>query len=37
MFSPTLIDIDLVELRNYPFMISLNKCNGSCNGFPRKI
>ena len=28
---PTLIDLNPVELNYYPFMISLDKCNGSCN------
>ena len=28
---PTLIDLNPVELKYYPFMISLNKCTGSCN------
>ena len=27
----TLIDLNLIELNYYPFMISLDKCNGSCN------
>ena len=27
----TIIDMNLVELKYYPFMISLNKCTGSCN------
>ena len=27
-----LFDLNLVELNYYPFMISLDKCNGSCNG-----
>ena len=27
----TLFDLNPVELNYYPFMISLNKCNGSCN------
>ena len=31
MVRPTLIDLNLIELNYYPFMISLNKCNGSCN------
>ena len=31
MVRPILIDINPVELKNYPFMISLNKCSGSCN------
>ena len=29
--SPTLTDLNLVELNYYPFMISLDKCNGICN------
>ena len=28
---PTLIDMNLVELKCDPFMISVNKCTGSCN------
>ena len=28
---PTLIDLNLVEM--YPFMITLDKCNGNCNYF----
>ena len=28
---PTLIDLNPVELKYYPLMISLNKCTGSCN------
>ena len=31
MATPTLIDLNLVELKYYPFMISLDKCGGSCN------
>ena len=27
---PTLIDVNPLELKYYPFMISLNKCTGSC-------
>ena len=30
MVRPTLIDLNPVELKYYPFMISLDKCNGSC-------
>ena len=37
MVKPTLIDINPVELKYYPFMISLNKCTGSCNVFSPKI
>ena len=31
MVRPTLIDINPNELKYYRFMISLNKCAGSCN------
>ena len=31
MIIPTLIDMNPNELKYYPFMISLNKCTGSCN------
>ena len=31
MVRPTLIDINLVEFKYYPFIISWNKCTGSCN------
>ena len=31
MVRPTLIDLNPVELKYYPFMISLDKCPGSCN------
>ena len=31
MIRSSLIDLDLVELKYYPFMISLYKCSGSCN------
>ena len=31
MATPTLIDLNLVEFKYYPFMISLDKCSGSCN------
>ena len=31
MVRPTLTDLDLVELKYYPFMISLDKYTGSCN------
>ena len=30
MVRPTLIDLNPVELKYYPFMISLDKCSGSC-------
>ena len=28
---PTLIDLNTIELKYYPFMISLDKCSGNCN------
>ena len=31
MVRPTFIDMNPVALKYYPFMISLNKCTGSCN------
>ena len=31
MVRPTLINMNPVELKYYPFMVSLNKCTGSCN------
>ena len=31
MTRPTLIGLNPVELNYYPFMISLDKCGGSCN------
>ena len=30
MVRPTL-DLNFIELNHYPFMISLDTCNGSCN------
>ena len=30
MVRPTLVDMNSVELKYYPFMITLNKCTGSC-------
>ena len=30
MVRPTIINMNPVELKYYPFMISLNKCTGSC-------
>ena len=33
MCRSTLIDLNPIELNNYPFMISLDKCNGTCNVF----
>ena len=37
MDRPTLIDMNPAELEYYPFMISLNKCTGSCNVLSPKI
>ena len=37
MVRPTLIDMNPVELKYYPFMISLNKCTVSCNVLSPKI
>ena len=31
MIRPILIDLNLVEIKYYTFMISLDKCTGSCN------
>ena len=31
MVRPTLIDLNLVEFNYYSFMVSLDKCSGSCN------
>ena len=37
MVRRTLIDLNPVELKYYPFMISLDKCNGSCNVLSPKM
>ena len=37
MVRPILIDLNLIELKYYPFMISLDKCKGSCNVLSPKI
>ena len=37
MVRPTLIDMNPVQLKYYPFMISLNKCTGSCNVLSPKM
>ena len=37
LVRPTLIDLNPVELKYYPFMISLNKYTGSCNVLSPKI
>ena len=37
MVRPTIIDMNLAELKYYPFIISLNKRTGSCNVLSPKI
>ena len=37
MVRPNIIDMNPNELKYYSFMISLNKCTGSCNVFSPKI
>ena len=37
MIRHTLVDMNSVHLKYYPFMISENKCTGSCNIFSPKI
>ena len=37
MVRPTLINLNPVELKYYPFMISLDKCNESSNVLSPKI
>ena len=37
MVRPTLLDLNPVELKYYPFMISLNKFIESCNALSPKI
>ena len=37
MVRPTLIDLNPVELKYYPFMISLDKFAGSCHVLSPKI
>ena len=37
MVRPTVIDMDPVKLKHYPFMISLNKCSGNRNVLTPKI
>ena len=37
MVRPTLIDLNPVELKYYPFMISLDKCTGNCNVLSPKM
>ena len=37
MVRPVIIDMNPVELRYCPFIISLNKCAGNCNVWSQKI
>ena len=37
MIRPTFIDLKPVEIKYYKFMISLDKCSGSCNILSTKI
>ena len=37
MVRTTLIDLNPVELKYYPFLISLDKCNRSCKVLSPKI
>ena len=37
LIGPTLADLNLNELKYYPFMIGLGKCNESCNVLSPKI
>ena len=37
MVRPTLIYMNTVELKYYPFVINIDKCTGSCNVLPPKI
>ena len=37
MVRPTIIDMNSVEFKYYPFMISLGKCTASCNVLSPKI
>ena len=37
MVIPTIIDMNPVELKSYPFIISLNKYTGSCNALSPTI
>ena len=37
MVRPTLIDLNLLKLKYYPFMISLDKSTGNCNVLSPKI
>ena len=31
LVKPTLIDLNLGEIHSYPFLISMDRCDGSCN------
>ena len=37
MLRPTLIDLNPIKLKYYPFMISLDKSTGSCNVLSPKM
>ena len=37
MVRPSLVDLNPVELKYFPFIISLDKCTGSCNVLSPKI
>ena len=37
MVRLTLIDLNTLAFKYHPFMISINKCNGSCNDLSPKI
>ena len=37
MVRPSLVDLNPVELKYFPFIISLDKCTGNCNVLSPKI
>ena len=37
MFRPTAVDLNPLDLKYYPFVVSLNKRSGSCNILSPKI
>ena len=37
MVRPALIDLNPFELKHYPFIINLRKCNGNCNFLSPKM
>ena len=37
MVRPTIIDMNAVELKYYLFMVTSNKCTGSCNPLSPKL